>query len=1075
MSKTGLDGRSTRGLPLWAFVGLLIPCATVLCAPGSSLAWVQIGDSEEAIYETPHPCPAGASGAAVWEDVIHREGASYIAVHFEAFDFAPGDRVVLSDPAGQYAHVYAGKGYMDKGGDFWGLSVTGDTLVVTVYSGGTAAPGYGYRIDRFAHGYPLPKGGEGEGPESVCGSTDWEDAVCYASSYPEVYGKGRAVVKLLYNGDSHCTGWLVSCENHIFTNEHCVTSQAQLDQIEFQFMYQAPACGSGTPTYELQLQGGTFLQDNADLDYCLLIPNLDGNDPQATYGYIQIDNRLPDIDEQIYIIGHPRGLPKKISLLSTHAEDPSGFCEVYSTDQTPCAGGPGDIGYYCDTDGGSSGSPVLSRGSDAAVALHHCANCPNRGVPITAIYDDAGSLLPGCSIYVDECFDNDGDGYGDPGSALCTHPQRDCDDTNPDINPGVLEGPDGDPTCGDTLDNDCDDDTDLDDLGCVPCVDTDGDGYGADASGNCTYPEADCDDTNPDANPGATEGPFDDPTCSDGFDNDCDGLTDLLDVDDCVEYYLEELVSPVLVGGGEAQNWRADDDCWTLPLPFSFPYFESSYDSVYVCSNGYLDFTNNSSDHSNTEAEFRGRVMIAPMWDDIRTDGTGEDIYVLSSTDSVAIRWAGSTYSGGYPVSVEVVLYDVGVIRFNYGAGNTGLTPTIGISNGDDTFFYFSPHSDHPSLTYADTDRYVPLGVTCTDVDGDGYGSPASPACDFTVEDCDDGNPAVNPGAAEVCDGIDNNCADGADEEPLASASCDNGTFCDGEETCVAGSCEVGTDPCPDDGLFCTGVEGCDELGDACTTTGDPCVDGNDCTDDTCDEGGDVCDNPCNATLWTDACCLDGACTGVPVCEVPICSVPADCDDGLFCNGAEDCVDSLCALGTDPCADGNACTDDACDEVGDVCTNDCNASDWTDPCCLDAVCAEEPICVEPTCIDNDGDGYGDPASEACEHPELDCDDADPATHPGAVEDPGPPDRNCNGNDDCFIATAAFGGEREGKIDVLRAFRDRYLLASPAGEALVRAYYRYSPPVAESIARHGWLRAVARVLLLPVVGLVSLLL
>ena len=44
------------------------------------------------------------------------------------------------------------------------------------------------------------------------------------------------------------------------------------------------------------------------------------------------------------------------------------------------------------------------------------------------------------------------------------------------------------------------------------------------------------------------------------------------------------------------------------------------------------------------------------------------------------------------------------------------------------------------------------------DQDGDGY---------LTCEnDCDDTDPTVYPGATELCDGVDNNCADGIDEEP---------------------------------------------------------------------------------------------------------------------------------------------------------------------------------------------------------------------------------------------------------------------------------------------------------------------
>ncbi len=52
-----------------------------------------------------------------------------------------------------------------------------------------------------------------------------------------------------------------------------------------------------------------------------------------------------------------------------------------------------------------------------------------------------------------------------------------------------------------------------------------------------------------------------------------------------------------------------------------------------------------------------------------------------------------------------------------------------------------------------------------------------------------------------------------------------------------------------------------------------------------------------------------------------------------------------------------------------------------------------------SCIDRDGDGYGSPASDACPHPEGDCDDSNPAVNPGATEIPG------NGiDDDCNAAT-----------------------------------------------------------------------
>ena len=50
------------------------------------------------------------------------------------------------------------------------------------------------------------------------------------------------------------------------------------------------------------------------------------------------------------------------------------------------------------------------------------------------------------------------------------------------------------------------------------------------------------------------------------------------------------------------------------------------------------------------------------------------------------------------------------------------------------------------------------------------------------------------------------------------------------------------------------------------------------------------------------------------------CSVAADCDDGLFCNGAEVCSSGICEAGTTiECDDGVSCTIDSCNELTDAC------------------------------------------------------------------------------------------------------------------------------------------------------------
>jgi len=71
---------------------------------------------------------------------------------------------------------------------------------------------------------------------------------------------------------------------------------------------------------------------------------------------------------------------------------------------------------------------------------------------------------------------------------------------------------------------------------------------------------------------------------------------------------------------------------------------------------------------------------------------------------------------------------------------------------------------------------------------------------------------------------------------------------------------------------------------------------------------------------------------------------------------------------------------------------------------------------------------------------------------------------------CFIATAAYGTPVAEQIQVLREFRDEYLLTNPAGEALVGLYYRVSPPVADFISEHPSLKPIIRAALMPAVAM-----
>ncbi|MDY6881529.1 MAG: CFI-box-CTERM domain-containing protein [Thermodesulfobacteriota bacterium] len=74
-----------------------------------------------------------------------------------------------------------------------------------------------------------------------------------------------------------------------------------------------------------------------------------------------------------------------------------------------------------------------------------------------------------------------------------------------------------------------------------------------------------------------------------------------------------------------------------------------------------------------------------------------------------------------------------------------------------------------------------------------------------------------------------------------------------------------------------------------------------------------------------------------------------------------------------------------------------------------------------------------------------------------------------GGNGCFIATAAFGSKMERHVSILSDFRDQCLLNHKIGRRFVELYYRFSPPVADSLRAHPILKAATRYALIPVTG------
>ncbi len=175
------------------------------------------------------------------------------------------------------------------------------------------------------------------------------------------------------------------------------------------------------------------------------------------------------------------------------------------------------------------------------------------------------------------------------------------------------------------------------------------------------------------------------------------------------------------------------------------------------------------------------------------------------------------------------------------------------------------------------------------------------------------------------------------------------------------------------------------------------------------DAGGDptscVTDADCAlGTICSYDYCYEGTCGHNPTPDCTACSTDAECDDGVptthdFCYVAlHACIHADCMSDVE-CEDGDPCTRDSCEMIGleGVCQNEasglcCTTADscndfnsCTVDTCDSGMCsfAAIPGCGTTSCRDFDGDGHG---SATCfPTPGDDCDDFDPARHPGAAE------------------------------------------------------------------------------------------
>ncbi|MBK8775130.1 MAG: putative metal-binding motif-containing protein [Chitinophagaceae bacterium] len=515
--------------------------------------------------------------------------------------------------------------------------------------------------------------------------------------------------------------------------------------------------------------------------------------------------------------------------------------------------------------------------------------------------------------------DADGDGFTDHSSlkTSCFQPEgyfsidnNDCNDNNATVYPGATEVCDG-------LDNDCDGQID-EGVKTTFYADADGDGYGnaANTTMACTAPigfvtnSGDCDDINPAINPGATE------VC-DGLDNNCDGQ-------------IDEGVKTTFYADADGDGYgNAANTTMACTAPIGF-----------VTNSGDCDDSNPAINPGATE-----------VCDGLDNDCDGQ------IDEGVKTTFYADADGDGYGNAANTTMACTAPIGFVTNSGDCDdINPAINpgateVCDGLDN----------------DCDGQIDEGVKTTfyaDADGDGYGNAANTtmACTAPIGfvtnsgDCDDSNPAINPGATEVCDGLDNDC-DGlidASDPNLAGAVpyyLDSDADGYGDISNVVMACSLPI------GYVGNGLD-CDDSNPLVYPGANELCNG---IDDNCD--GQIDENPVDGnTYYADA---DGDGFGNPSISMQACAAP----NGYVANNTD-------------CNDNNLSIYPGANEI-------CNGID--DDC--DGQIDENPVDGNSYYADTDGDGFGNPniSIQACSLQNgyvtnnTDCDDTQTAVNPNAPE------------------------------------------------------------------------------------------
>ncbi|MCW3813469.1 carboxypeptidase regulatory-like domain-containing protein [Micromonospora sp. DR5-3] len=204
--------------------------------------------------------------------------------------------------------------------------------------------------------------------------------------------------------------------------------------------------------------------------------------------------------------------------------------------------------------------------------------------------------------------------------------------------------------------------------------------------------------------------------------------------------YFCTVGSDGLATGDTRVNLTGDDAATTVPLPFSFPYYDGDFTTAYVSTNGHVNFAGLSTAYSNVAIPSSAlpNAAIYPLWDDLYFDASA-GLYTATTqvdgVDAFVLEWRNVTTYGNRNLrtNFSVTLLANGEIELGYGANSggaaAGSSATVGIENENGTiahqFSYNTPAINAGMSIHYDS---APRGTVAGTVTDRNTGAPISGA-----------------------------------------------------------------------------------------------------------------------------------------------------------------------------------------------------------------------------------------------------------------------------------------------------------------------------------------------------------